>query len=238
MQQNLTDKINGSFKPELAVIVYKWNSEYYLESHEIKEGVMGAGLPMKEECIQDMVEFFKGKERKEALISGPVPETLLFCKWGLETKTIVWFNPPRIRKMSFTKELSIQNGNAWQPSLVYVLEDGELTVYAMTCKGRPSDKEQLFRAPYHNVSDDGSVCLGSAKTTKPKEITYTNLIDYYEKLFWQSEFSHLAGNDTPVKGNVNTYWKAAIKSGAKFDNKILLSGKNQSLNAILKNLSK
>ena len=243
--ENLTEKINAVFKPELALVVYKNHSDYYIESHPMTlsngRNILGAGIPMTEETIQDMVEFFKGKEGRESMIKGEVPESVLYCDWGIESKILVWYNPPVKRKMLFTKELAIPNGYAWQPGLVFMIRDNELSVFATICTGRPKPQTVLFRAPYHNVSDDGSVCLGSARVAKPRSMTYNNILLHYSQLFWASEFSHLAGNDTPINGNLNTYWKQAIKSGKPFDNSVLINGskkKELMLKDLFKDLSK
>lgn len=241
--ENLTEKINATFKPVQSLIIYQYKSDYYIESHPLEtvngRNILGAGVPLTEEGIQDIVEYFKGKEGRESMIKGIVPDTLLYSDWGIERKILVWYNPPAKRKMQFTKELAIPNGNAWQPGLIYVLEDGDLDVFAVNCAGRPSADAELLRAPYHNVSASGSVCLGSARISNPRTITYTNIIQHYELLFWASEFSHLAGNDTPVKGNLNTYWKQAIKSGKPFDHSILIPGDKKKLfKDLLNGLSK
>lgn len=239
--ENLTEKINAVFKPKVALVVYENKGDYYIESHpmQLQHGrhVLGAGVPMTEEHIQDMVEFFKGKEGRESMIKGEVPDSVLYSDWGVERKTLVWYNPPVKRKMMFTKELAIPNGYAWQPGLVFAVDNNGLSVFAVKCNGRPASETVLFRAPYHNVSDDGAVCLGSARITKPRVMNYTNILMHYSLLFWASEFSHLAGNDTPIKGNLNTYWKQAIKSGKPFDNSVLING-NKKKELMLKDLFK
>lgn len=80
---------------------------------------------------------------------------------------------------------------------IYAYKDEELT-----------EKTELFAAPFFNVTG-ADVCLGSAKIEKPKDLTYDRLLEYWEKKFWLTEFSHLGGNGNPTKSNLVLVTKAA-----------------------------
>ena len=82
-----------------------------------------------------------------------------------------------------------------------------LNIYA--CKDKKlTEKTELYAAPFFNVTG-ASVCLGSAKIEKPKDLTYTNLLEYWEKKFWLTEFSHLGGEGNPTISNLVLVTKAA-----------------------------
>ena len=66
----------------------------------------------------------------------------------------------------------------------------------------------LYAAPLFNVTGS-SVCLGSARIEKPRNLTYANLLEYWEKKFWLTEFTHLGGNGNPTKSNLVLVTKAA-----------------------------
>lgn len=59
----------------------------------------------------------------------------------------------------------------------------------------------LFRAPFFNVTGS-SVCLGSSSLEKPQNPTFLSLLEYWEKRFWLTEFSHLGGNVNPTVSNL------------------------------------
>lgn len=59
----------------------------------------------------------------------------------------------------------------------------------------------LFRAPFFNVTGS-SVCLGSSSLDKPQNPTFLSLLEYWEKRFWLTEFSHLGGNVNPTVSNL------------------------------------
>ena len=233
MPNKLTNRITGEFTPELAIVVYRYDADFYLESHKITDGQMEPGVPLQEEAIAEMVDVFNTKIKRSNEINGIIPDRLLYCNW--EKKQLVWYLPASEQLMRFTKELSIPNGKAFQPSLIFVLEHDDLTVKVYQGSKRPTEDTKLFRAPYHNVSSDGSVCLGSAKSKKKLNNTYQSVIEHYEDLFWNSEFSHLAGSESPIKGNLNTYWKRAIKKKTAFDYAVLMDSE-ETFGSLIKSL--
>lgn len=68
---------------------------------------------------------------------------------------------------------------------------------------------------------ENSVCLGNAKVEKPEERTFENVIAYWEKMYWNSEFSHILG-DNPVKGNLAVLTKELIETGKDFPTDVLV----------------
>ena len=66
----------------------------------------------------------------------------------------------------------------------------------------------LYAAPFFNVTGS-SVCLGNARIELPKDLTYEKLLQYWERKFWLTEFSHLGGNGNPTKSNLVLVTKAA-----------------------------
>jgi PRTRC genetic system protein B len=233
---DLTTKLTGEFIPTKAVIVYEWDGEYYLEQHKISKGQMLAGKPLTEEMLHDLAEALDKKKRKDSTIIGIVPSNLLYCHWAAEKKVLVWYEIPVKRQMLFTKDLGIKNGEAWQPGLIFVMTGKELLVFAYVGDQRPCETTQLYRAPYHNVSSEGEVCLGSASISGHFDNTYSSWIMRYQLLFWGSEFSHLAGNDSPIQGNLNAYWMKAIRTGAAFDNSVLIPFSAPTLKELLEDL--
>lgn len=235
---NITGHLGDKLIPVRALFVYKtnssYNTEYYLENRIIADGKIGAGTPMQEEHIIDVVEFFQKNIRTQADISGLIPANMLGCDYGPGNKILIWYREPEKRAMHFTDALHIPSGIAQQPGLIYIANGSHLSVLAYKGKGRPTAKTALFSPPYHNCQKEGSVCLGSAKVKKPSPLTYLNVMAYFETMFWATEFSHLAGGASPVKGNVNTYWKQAIKSKKVFDESIMLPVRGLTLEKLIK----
>lgn len=237
---SITEQLEAEYSPVMAVIVYEHGrSNYYLESHEIVNGQMMAGKPFSEDTLSDVIEFFSNKQSLTERLKGEIPETLLYCEWNNIDKTLVWYNKPTKRVMHFTSNLHIPSGEAYQPGLIYHVHNNEMSVYAIKSKSKPNPKDKLYTPPYHNCNINGLVCTGNARVKMPAKLTYQNMMTYYETIFWASEFSHLVDSNSNMKGNVNSYWKNAIKTGCDFNNDVLKPiDKDFNLSQLLKELSK
>jgi PRTRC genetic system protein B len=62
-----------------------------------------------------------------------------------------------------------------------------LDIRALAENKRPTPDTPMYVAPYWNVSDNGSVCLGSTKS--PREASVKSL-PRWEASFFESEFTH------------------------------------------------
>ncbi|MDR3142543.1 MAG: prokaryotic E2 ligase family D protein [Tannerellaceae bacterium] len=212
---NVNDILTNRMTPEMAVIVYRnreftpSDEKYYLERRPIESGRMGAGVPLTEDCLSGIVEAVASNRKDIAY--GKVPPCMLYADPRPGKEKYVWYRKPEARRLFFAGDLGIPDGPMRVPGLVYMVRGKTLSLYAF--KGsRP--KKQLFRAPLFNVGAD-SVCLGNAKAPKPDKLTYDAIICYWEKLFWQSEFTHII-NGNPVKGNLSSITRNCIETGCSF----------------------
>lgn len=213
----LTEDLLKEYSPKLAIVVYttspsEWR-DCYLESHAIThDGKLLAGKPLKQETINDIVDVFYNEQKSRSKIDGFIPENLLqYSDLPGGFFKLVWYRPAHKRYLHFTDNLKIPSGEAWVPPMIWQVERKSLMVYALKSPDRPTPESDIFRAPFHNVSNGGSVCLGSAKVARPAEKTFMAEMKYWEDLFWMSEFSHLAGAETCTKTNPNMLWKRLIK---------------------------
>ncbi len=85
-----------------------------------------------------------------------------------------------------------------------------------TPKQRLHRKNLITTQPLFNVTG-ANVCLGSAAIEKPKDLTYSRLLEYWEKKFWLTEFSHLGGGGNPTKSNLVLVTKAVRNEPFNFD---------------------
>lgn len=208
---NLTKQFSTMLIPEMAIMVYsdEERNNIYLERRDITNGKMGAGVPLTEECIKDMADLTLNRSRKE--LHGSIPPNMLYADGRKGYEKYVWYEKPQKKMHYFKKDLEIPNGQLYTPALLYIAEQDKLSLYAF-CGDTPDG--QLYRAPYFNVSDS-HVCLGNAKLPAVGEMTYQNIINYWEKMFWQSEFAHILGTN-PVKSNLVILTKELIRTGEPF----------------------
>ncbi|MDP3561738.1 MAG: hypothetical protein Q8R83_06145 [Legionellaceae bacterium] len=220
----LTENMQLAYQPELAIVVYKRKeySDYYLESRPIVAGQMGAGAPLQEKTLQGIIKAMESKnDDKPKEIGGVVPSNLLYFKNINGNLEMFWYRKAEKRPMYFVEHLNIPDGVAMVPPLLYITKGNGLTIFALRENKRPDEKSELFQPPFHNCSGLGSVCLGSAKVKYPASVTYQNLMEYYEKLFWGSAFTH--NGAASATGNLNLIWKDQITNPKKpFDLSLLI----------------
>ncbi|MDC2174820.1 PRTRC system protein B [Bacteroides thetaiotaomicron] len=207
----LTKQLSTMLVPEMAIIVYSDDNRtnLYLERRDIRNGNMGAGKPLTEECIKDIADLALNRASKE--LHGIIPPNMLYADGRKGYEKFVWYEKPQKKMHYFRKNLDIPNGTLCTPSLLYVVERDVLSLYAF-CGDNPDS--QLYQAPYFNVSSSYA-CLGNSKLPEIEEMTYQNIIAYWEKMFWQSEFSHILGTN-PIKSNLALVTKKLIKTGEPF----------------------
>lgn len=199
----LTQKIKTVFTPKAALIAYEcgrsYSKEYYLELHPINEkGKMGAGIPVTQEFMNEIASSYS--DTTSGMPHGILPENMLFADTRKGQEKYIWFNPPGKRQMFFYKELNIKDGEYNLPGLIYIVSEGKLCMYAFKGK-KPGENTELFLAPFFNASST-YVCLGSSNLEKPQSPSFKELLEYWEKRFWLSEFSHLSGEGNPTEHNL------------------------------------
>ena len=226
----ITEILNQVYEPFCAIVAYRADghysnsTSYYLEQHKINSnGILGAGKPLKQKT---MVKLFsaisQANKQLDSSLYGAVPDNVLYCDTRIGNERLVWYRKPEERMLYFTDSLDIPNGRMKVPGLVYVVRGKTLSVYAY--KGS-KPKKQLFFAPFMNTSEE-SVCLGNSKVVFPEERTFENIIGYWEKMFWQSEFSHILGAN-PCLGNLATITKDCILNGKAFPSDMLKPAKKK-----------
>lgn len=180
----LTKNIQKMMVPKAAIIAYKYedrrnfDTRYFIELRPIgKNGQMGAGIPVTYEFMNTLLESYT--EEMSGIPAGRVPENMLACNPRKGQEEYIWFN---------------------LPGIVYHVKNGSMDVFAFKGK-RPVETTPLFRAPFFNVTGS-SVCLGSSSLEKPQNPTFLSLLEYWEKRFWLTEFSHLGGNVNPTVSNL------------------------------------
>lgn len=214
MDNKLTKDFTARMLPKMALVVYEseLDDSLYLEQRTIIDGRMGAGVPVTMECLREIAELATSPSQKE--IHGAIPSNMLYADSRKGYERYVWYRPAEKRMHYYSSSLHIPDGELCTPPLLYVVNRNELALYAFIGDGKPRSDEQLYRAPFFNVSSD-HVCLGNARLPEMQELTYANIIAYWEKMFWASAFSHILDGN-PVKGNLAVLTKRLMASGEPF----------------------
>jgi len=143
---------------------------------------LDAGRPITTEFLRTLARGLGLGVAAEIL-----PESVLMRT----SEVTAWWVPAAVRPMFFsqTSDGKTLNGRSYpHPPLVFVI-DGEhgLSVRALLEDRRPEPRTAIAIAPYWNVNERGSICLGSMAT--PRSAGLASLNEWVES-FFQSEFTH------------------------------------------------
>lgn len=199
---------------------YRNREQYYLESHDIqvdKKGnsILLEGKPLRRSSLVDLGKGLATQTTKQLQCKGIIPENLIYFNQEIGDSVIMWFVPEQKHNLFFTKDLNIPSGQGYTPSLLFILRRKTLSVFAIKGNKKPTYQTKLYNAPFHNIHNNGEVCLGNAKKPTDKLIYFDEIMRAWENIFWASEFSRLIGRN-PIKSNLNILYKELIQSGKKF----------------------
>lgn len=205
MPNNITEDITAKYAPKVALIVYQTNEGYekksFLECRPIKEnGTLGVARPVSRKFMIELTKAFVIEEKDGNSPYGPMPENILAVDTRLGSERFVWWTPPGPRSQYFKDDLSMKDGQYNMPGCIYLVQRQSLYVFCFE-GNRPDPAKKLLFGPFFNYYDDGRICLGSAKTDYPKDLTWKNIQKYWETLFWNSANAHMICN--PMKEGIN-----------------------------------
>lgn len=141
--------------------------------------------------------------------------------------TIVWWKPAGQTVMFFSDRggdavLKGLNGKKYpHPPLLFKTKGSNLWIRALGANQRPTEKIPLFRAPYWNCYENGSVCTGTMKVPSEKSVI---AIKDWEQSFFRSEFTHAggAGKLTTYPAGLLAMWQSLV-SKRKFPARYLVN---------------
>lgn len=221
-------KLNSTYNPFCMLVVYREtvssyqasnpsDDQTYIEMAEIKEGLIGAFAPLSRRVSQSLGEslVISSQER----LGGIIPKRLLYVSFNILDTELIWYSEPMQRRLFYSKNLQIPSGKFNMPWMVWHLKDKNLYIYATM--DRPAMDTKLYKAPFHNTSSDGSVCMGTAYNVLAEHFTsFTNSMESVEDAFCNTIFnSHR--DDNIMTGNINTFHKNMIEGALPFDYSIL-----------------
>lgn len=169
--------------------------------------VITGAVPITESLREQLL----AEDRRQTLTYIP-PQVV-----AVNTNACAWFVPAQPRVMQFSSHsdasLNALSGRSFpQPPLVMISNFRNLHVFALERNERPMLDTPLLVAPYYNVHDGGSVCLGSTKHPKGSGVTE---MQAWETAFYSSNFTHRSGSTPRQAANLThtELWLAAEQKG-------------------------
>ncbi|MEP2668897.1 MAG: hypothetical protein ABJH04_07875 [Cyclobacteriaceae bacterium] len=206
------------FNPENVLAIYgNLDGEAYIEKHNVdSNGNVLSGRPLNVRELRKLGEALAKQTKKEGIhFAGLVPKNVVIYKSDDVGLTLGWVVKAGKSPMFFTKDLNIPDGVANHPDMLFLISDTDnLNVFWLK-EPDVSIDTTLYVAPYHNVADNGSVCLGTVvrKFTGSVE----ELMNLYETAFFNSKFSHAnATICSVIKFNLNDYWRERVNTDKSF----------------------
>jgi PRTRC genetic system protein B len=192
------------FELREALLIYREGRRSFITRHEVlaqKHGppVLGVAQALTTAFVESLAESLGGSAAAEVL-----SESIL----AKSDRMIAWWTPRRSRRMFYENaegKMQTLNGKFFpQPPLVWKVIHGGLSLRALAENKRPNAETKLAVAPFWNLSDDGSVCLGSMRCP---ESTSVASIEAWEKGFYESAFTHAnVGRLTRHEGGHDALW--------------------------------
>ena len=171
------------------------NGRTAVSVHPVKDRQLGAGVPL----TRPGLEALAGSLGRN-LAAGWLPPNVVSLGFG----KLAWFCPAGRRRIWFkadgrfdggaetehadTPHVTKLNGQfAQHPPLLFVASDRQLALFALPRNQRPAATTRLYRAPYWNLWESGTMCAGNrALPASPTPAA----IPQYEAAFFDSAFSH------------------------------------------------
>lgn len=234
--KDITHHFGTLYHPVSALVIYQANDDdngdTYVEHFDMdKNGNPINAHPLSEREAKILAKSLNTEKEKSKTFLKPesiLPTHVLYIN-PTEKGSVIWYTKAKKVKLFFTESLEIPNGVAHTPPMLWMASKQHLTVFALTSDKRPTEKTVLFHAPFFNVYENGSVCMGTVNVDIKNSASVEEFIRAWENYFFNSRFSHL--NHNPTNSNCVNLWKELVNTDKTFPKEIL-----KKTNKTLKNL--
>ncbi|MFH7010509.1 PRTRC system protein B [Flavobacterium sp. FlaQc-52] len=233
-----TEDFGTLYHPKSALVFYEskgLDKDMYVEHFDMdKNGTPINPHPLTEREAGVLAKALTTEKQKQSAFLKPVgilPTNILHINPSRDKGAVIWYTKSQKRPLYFIEGLGIPSGQGFVPPMVWQASKNSLRVFAVLSNSRPTEKTPLYYAPFFNIYEDGRVCMGSVSINIKKSASVEEFTWAWEDYFFNSYFSHLMGENSPVKGNCVSLWKDLTATGRPFP--ITVLKKN---NKILKNL--
>ena len=233
-----TEDFGTLYHPKSALVFYEskgLDKDMYVEHFDMdKNGRPINAHPLTEREAGALAKALMTEKQKQTAFlksGGILPTNILHIHPSRDKGSVIWYTKSQKRPLYFIEGLGIPSGQGFVPPMVWQASKNSLRVFALLSNRRPTEKTPLYYAPFFNIYEDGRVCMGSVSIEIKESACVEEFTKAWEDYFFNSYFSHLMGENSPVKGNCVTLWKDLVTSDRTFPTALLKSS-----NKTLKNL--
>jgi PRTRC genetic system protein B len=148
---------------------------------------------------------------------------------------LIWWMPAGKRRVFLkTAADGAQSEIVPHPALLFAIVQGSWYVFAMKGNARPTKATALFHAPFFNMYDDGSVCVGTAKAPQSTLLAETG---EWERAFFDSVFTHVNEHrKVKYRGGEYGLWRSLMKGKRKEFPETALMSNGHTLGSLMASL--
>ncbi|MBS7234086.1 PRTRC system protein B [Flavobacterium psychroterrae] len=224
---DISENFGTLYHPKSALVFYETkgtNSDMYVEHFDMdKNGNPINAHPLTVKEATKLAKALQTDEEKNKAFLKPkgiLPTNILHINPS-EKGTVLWYTKAQQRQMYFVNGLSIPNGKAQVPPMLWFASKNSLWVFALASDRRPSEKSALHYAPFFNVYENGNVCMGTVNIDIQNSASVEEFTQAWESYFFNSYFSHFLGDYNPIKGNFVSIWKDLVDTDKDFPKEVL-----------------
>jgi PRTRC genetic system protein B len=229
---DITASFGTLYHPKSALVFYEAkgaDNDVYVEHFDMdKNGNPINAHPLTEReanALAKSLQTEKNKNKAFLKSNGILPTNILHINPSIDKGSLLWYTKGQRRQLYFVNNLDIPSGMANVPPMIWFANKNNLSVFALASERRPTEKTPLHSAPFFNIYEDGKVCMGSVSVNIKNSSSVEEFTNAWEDYFFNSYFSHLLGNSSPIKGNCIHLWKDLIGSDKPFPKEVLKKNK-------------
>jgi len=226
--KNITALVYDVYEPYKAIVLHRCkrdnDTSIYAEAFDLdKQGKPFNACPLSSaECDRLAQMMQDSTDLKTSFLQpkGVIPSKVLHINTQ-NSGYAIWYTPVQTVNLFFKDSLQIPSGKANVPAMVWKATKENLYVYIIKDKKRPDEQSILYEAPYFNLYEDAKVCMGTVSVEFEENCCLEEFIQSWENYFWNSKFSHLIQNHSPVSCNIVQLWQGLIEQDKHFPMQVL-----------------
>ncbi|MDI5950316.1 PRTRC system protein B [Flavobacterium yafengii] len=226
--KDITATFGTLYHPVKAFVVYQKNTSdksIYVEAYDMdKNGYPLNAHPLsvhESTNLANTLDTSEELKRNFLKPSGLLPKNILYLNPD-QNGYAIWHTPAQKVDLFFVEALCIPNGRASLPPLLWKASKNTLWIFAMDSDAGINELTILSHAPFFNLYQDGRVCMGTVSVNIKADCLLEEFIALWQQYFFNSYFSHLIGDKSPVKGNIIQLWQGLVGSKKQFPIKSLI----------------
>jgi PRTRC genetic system protein B len=214
--------------------IYYGKKTAFVTVHGIAENgsgqpILGPGQALRPDVLAELLRNLRNAPSERSIQSERVlySDAGMLLFWVPAGRRPIFFAARPTSKEKERKINQISGQVVHHPALLVLAELGSLHIYALAENQRPTASTEVFRAPYYNLYDGGSMCIGNVALPNSLDPS-DDYLKRWEDAFFLTNFTHSnygASKITTFRGGHDSLWLRQAKTGKGFPNQHLISEK-------------